>query len=90
MSPTSPTLRLSLVDQAQIQQWLTAQGMPQPVALRSRIVLAAAPGQSDSAIATQLEINRKTVMLWRGRVAEHGLEHVWAIAPGRGRTPTHL
>jgi transposase len=77
------------MDQEQIQQWLAAHGTPQHVALRSRIVLAAAAGQSDGAIATQLEINRKTVMLWRGRVTEHGLESVWAVAPGRGRTPTY-
>ncbi len=77
------------MDQEQIQQWLAAHGTPQHVALRSRIVLAAAAGQSDSAIATQLEINRKIVMMWRGRVTEHGLESVWAVAPGRGRTPTY-
>jgi transposase len=59
------------------------------VARRSRIVLAAAAGQSDSAIARQLEINRKTVMLWRGRFAVQGTESVWEVAPGRGRKPTY-
>jgi hypothetical protein len=43
----------------------SAYGTPQQVALRCRIVLAAADGQSDNSIAQQLAINRKTVMLWR-------------------------
>lgn len=36
---------------------------PQQVALRGRIVLAAAKGRSDSAIAQELDTNRKTVIL---------------------------
>jgi transposase len=68
---------------------VSAQGTPQQVALRSRIVLAAAAAQSDSAIAHDLAINRKTVMLWRARFAAHGLTSLWEIAPGRGRKPTY-
>ena len=52
-------------------------------------MLAAAEGQSDSAIARQLEINRKTVMLWRGRFAQEGIDSLWEVAPGRGRKPTY-
>jgi transposase/transcriptional regulator with XRE-family HTH domain len=76
-------------DQQQIEQWLAAQGTPQQVALRSRIVLAAGEGQSDSAIAEQLQINRKTVILWRHRFAEQGLGSLWEIAFGRGRKPLY-
>src|SRR3990170_7276741 len=82
-------LSLSDNDREQIGRWLSAQGTPQQVALRSRIVLAAASAQSDSAIAAELAINRKTVMLWRARFAEQGLTSLWAIAPGRGRKPTY-
>ncbi len=84
-----PALSVNVSDQQQIQQWLTAHGTPQQVALRGRIVLAAAAGQSDSAIARQLTINRKTVILWRARFAEQGLESLWEVAPGRGRKPTY-
>ena len=86
-----PTKALSLnaKDQEQIQQWLAAHGTPQQVALRSRIILASAAGQSDSAIARQLGINRKTVMLWRDRFAQQGTESLWEVAPGRGRKPTY-
>ncbi len=89
MPQTIPPLSLSLSDQEQIRRWLTAHGTPQQVALRSRIVLAAAEGQSESAIAMQLGTNRKTVRLWRTRFAEQGLKSLWEVAPGRGRKPTY-
>ena len=75
-------------DREEIDRWIQAHGTPQQVALRSRIVLAAAEGQSDSAIARDLEVNRKTVILWRGRFAQEGLDSLWEVAPGRGRKPT--
>jgi hypothetical protein len=62
-----------------------AHGTPQQVALRCRIVLAAAAGQSDVAIAKQLAVNRNTVILWRKRFGDQGLDGLWDIAPGRGR-----
>ncbi len=79
---------LSTRDREEIDRWLAAHGTPQQVALRSRIVLAAAEGQSDSAVARDLEINRKTVILWRARFAQEGIDSLWEVAPGRGRKPT--
>ena len=38
-------------------------------------------------MARQMETNRKTVTLWRARLAERGLERRGEIAPGRGRQP---
>ena len=89
MPRTAPALSLSTEDQQQIQQWLKALGTPQQVVLRCRIVLAAAQGQSDTAMAQQFGINRKTVILWRQRFASQGLESLWEIAPGRGRKPRY-
>jgi len=80
---------LSISDRQQIQQWVAAHGTPQQVALRCRIVLAAADGQSDVAIAQQLSVNRKTVILWRQRFSEQRLDGLWEIAPGRGRKPNY-
>src|SRR5438093_4987738 len=73
----------------EVGRWLKAHGTPQQVGLRSRIVLAAADGQADSMIARQLQINRKTVMLWRTRFSEDGVETLWEVAPGRGRKATY-
>src|SRR5258708_9516632 len=80
---------LSVSERQQIQQWVAAYGTPQQVALRCRIVLAAADGQSDVAIAQQLSVNRKTVILWRQRFSEQRLDGLWEIAPGRGRKPNY-
>src|SRR6201987_333319 len=83
-----PVIQLSTREQEEIGRWLTSHGTPQQVALRSRIVLAAAAGRSDSAVAQELAINRKTVMLWRRRFAQEGIDSLWEVAPGRGRKPT--
>jgi len=72
-----------------MEQWLAAMGTPQPVTLRGLIVLAAARGESQAAIATALKINRKTVRLWKHRFATEGPACLWEIAPGRGRKPTY-
>ena len=83
-----PAIELSTPEEEEINRWLNAHGTPQQVALRGRIVLAAAQGQSDSAVARDLEINRKTVGLWRARFAQEGIDSLWEVAPGRGRKPT--
>jgi transcriptional regulator with XRE-family HTH domain len=89
MPRSAAALALEEADQQQLRQWTSAFGTPQQVALRSQIVLAAAEGQSDNAIAQQLEVNRKTVTLWRLRFAQEGLDSLWEVAPGRGRKPTY-
>jgi transposase/DNA-binding CsgD family transcriptional regulator len=80
---------LSVSERQQIQQWVAAHSTPQQVALRCRIVLATAGGQSDVAIAQQLSVNRKTVILWRQRFCAQRLDGLWEIAPGRGRKPRY-
>jgi transposase len=52
------------------------------VALRCRIVLAAAQGQSDNAVVQQLDVNRKTVTLWCASFAQQGRDSLWEVAPG--------
>lgn len=80
---------LSEEQRKQLDQWLAAMGTPQQVALRCRIVLASAERQPELAIAAELDINRKTVRLWRERFLEKGLAGLWDVAPGRGRKPTY-
>jgi transposase len=46
-------------------------------------------GRPDSAIARELDVNRKTVVLWRARFAEEGMESLWQVAAGRGRKPSY-
>ena len=82
-------LNLEESDKQQLVQWSSAFGTPQQVALRCRIALAAAEGESADQIAARLKINRKTVMLWRARFEREGLDGLWEVAPGRGRKPTY-
>ncbi len=89
MPRSALSLNLKETDKQQLLQWSLAFGTPQQVALRCRIALAAAEGESADQIAARLEINRKTVMLWRARLEQEGLEALWEVAPGRGRKPTY-
>ena len=89
MPRVTPPLAVSEDQEKQIQQWLSALGTPQQVALRCGIVLAARRGDSEASTATQLDVNRKTVRLWRERFLKDGLEGLWEIAPGRGRKATY-
>lgn len=82
-------IALTGAEQARLQQWASAHGTPQQVALRCRIVLSALAGQSNVSIAEELGVSRPTVLLWRKRVAEQGIGQVWNIAPGRGRKPQY-
>ena len=77
------------VEQERLDQWIAAHGTPQQVALRCRIVVSAAAGKSDVAIAEQLSVNRNTVILWRKRFGAEGLDGLWDVAPGRGRKPLY-
>ena len=79
--------QLSEVERDKLQQWTAAHGTPQQ-ALHCRIVLAAAAGESDVTIAHRLSVNRNTVILWRKRFGDEGLDGLWDIASGRGRKPT--
>lgn len=89
MPRSIPPFALSDGQQNQIRQWLLALGTPQQVALRCRIVLAAGAGKSETTIAAEMHVNRKTVRLWRERFLGQGLPGLWEIAPGRGRKPTY-
>jgi transposase len=89
MPRATPGLGVSEDQERQIQKWLRALGTPQQVALRCRIVLACGRGESEAAIAAKMDVNRKTVRLWRKRFIKDGLDGLWEIAPGRGRKATY-
>src|ERR1039457_5196576 len=79
--------QISEVEREKLQQWTAAHGTPQQVALRGRIVLAAAAGEFDITIAKRHSVNRNTGILWRKGFSGEGLGGLWEIAPGRGRKP---
>jgi transposase len=89
MARISPVVSLSADDLTQLVRWESAPGTPQQVALRCRLVLAAAAGKRDLEIASTYQVSRHTAALWRRRVPDAGIGSVWEIQPGRGRKPKY-
>ena len=89
MARTSVVVTLADADRARLERWAAAHGTPQQVALRCRIVLAAAAGETNLGIAAESGVDVKTVALWRGRFVQAGPEGLWEIAAGRGRKATY-
>src|SRR5476651_1280257 len=89
MRMASYPIQLGADDRARLEQWESAQGTPQQVALRCRIVLGALAEEQNQAIAARLQVSRPTVNLWRKRVRELGIGQVWEISPGRGCKPQY-
>ena len=78
-------LRLSEEQRRVLAVWVRAHNTPQSVVRRSKIILAAAEGVSNSGIARGLGVTRPTVLLWRKRFAEGGPTALTEIEGGRGR-----
>ena len=71
-----------------LNQFIRSSSTPQSLALRSRIVLAAADGSTNQQIAASLRIPAITVGKWRRSFAIDGLEGL-RDAPRPGRPPRH-
>lgn len=80
---------LELQDRQELEQWVNAHTTPQQVSLRCRIILATAAGSQNQEVAEELEINPKTVALWRTRFRREGADCLWEVAKGRGRKPRY-
>jgi transposase len=82
-------IELSDEERGQLEAWTRRRTSAQALALRSRIVLLAAEGLSNTEIARRLGISRPPVTKWRSRFAEHRLDGlVDEPRPGRPRTVT--
>src|SRR5919198_1521204 len=78
---------VSAADRVVLDALAQAGKTPQKIALRARIVLGAAAGHSNSDLARTLDTSRPTVLLWRQRYAEAGVEGLLRDAPRPGRQP---
>jgi transposase len=67
---------------------LRAGETPQKVAFRIRVVLGAAAGKPNAELARELETTRTTVIKWRSRYEEFGVEGILQDAPRSGRKKT--
>ena len=66
--PKPPVVELSPEVRHELEALLRRRSLPQQLALRARIVLAAADGQNNSQIARSLDLEVDTVRLWRIRL----------------------
>jgi transposase len=88
MPRVAPPVVLNSVTRSTLNRWLQASSTPQALAVRSRIVLLAAAGESNQQIASELELPEVTVGKWRRSFAVRGLEGL-RDAPRSGRPPKH-
>jgi transposase len=71
-----------------LQTWSRSHVIPHRQVLRARIVLLAADGVANEVIAARLGTSKPSVLKWRARFAEAGVDGL-DDAPGRGRRPVY-
>ena len=85
--PRKKHLVLNEQDRNILERWTRRAKTAQALALRARIVLACAGGDSDVAVAKRLNTTRETVGKWRRRFLERGLDGLHdEPRPGAPRT----
>jgi putative transposase len=66
-TPKPVSLTLTEAEQAELEKLVKRHRVGQQIVLRARIILAAAKGKNNYQIATELEVSRQMVRLWRQR-----------------------
>ena len=88
MSRVASSIELDVQTRSTLDKLVHSSSTSQSLALRSRIVLAAADGSNNQQIAQALKIPAVTVGKWRQSFAIHGIEGL-RDAPRSGRPPKH-
>ncbi|MGW1659310.1 helix-turn-helix domain-containing protein [Streptomyces atratus] len=84
---TASALRLHEGDRARLETLARMSTAPAGLVRRARIVLLAAEGTSNTDVAAQLRVSRPTVIKWRSRYEEAGIEALGDLPrPGRPST----
>ena len=95
--PKPPAVVLTAAERGELASLAGAHRTPQQVALRARIVLAAADGRNNAEIAREVGVDVETARHWRGRwlglqpvaLADLGVAERLADAPRSG-TPARI
>jgi transposase len=86
--PLAP-LTLSDPDRKTLERWVRRRTTAQALAQRARIILSAAEGRTNTAIAQELSITKQTVGKWRRRYLAQGIDGLLdEPRPGAPRTIT--
>jgi transposase len=87
MFTPATSLRLEASQRKRLEFLVRAGNTPQKLVQRARIILLAAAGQSNSAIAREVGMSRPSVLLWRARFARGGVPGLSYEQPRPGRKP---
>src|SRR5215467_15990061 len=85
MWASSTALAITAEDKAELERIVRSGRTEQRHALRARIILGAAGGRSNNALAKELKTSRPTIVDWRARYVEGGVKALFADRP-RGRS----
>jgi transposase len=85
MWTSSASLQITPEDKGILERLVRSGKTEQRIALRARIVLGAAAGASNNALAKELQTSRPTIIDWRRRFAEGGIAALYEDRP-RGRS----
>ena len=86
MPRVAPTITVSDDDRIVLLRWSRGRRTPARLVRRAKIVLHAADGWLNAAIAVELGTREKTVGLWRRRFAEQGTAGIERDASRTGAT----
>ena len=81
----APQIIVTDEDRVTLERWSRGRSTPARLVLRARIVLAAARGLDNQAIAEELKTNRPLVGKWRTRFSCQGVAGIEKDAPRGGR-----
>ncbi len=84
----APSVELTDEQRQTLEQWARGRSLPARQVERARIVLMAANGELDVAIAAKLGITNQKAARWRARFLALGLAGLEKDAPRPGRTPS--
>jgi putative transposase len=80
-------LKLSDEERLQLESFAGSRSLSHGLVVRAQIVLMAANGQTNTAIADTLHLSKPTVGIWRQRYLDHGIQGLHdELKPGRPRT----
>jgi len=85
--PVPVPIVLTPAERTTLERWARGRRVPRRLVRRARIILRAADGVSNAAIARALRSDRECVGRWRARFAAHRLAGIEQEAPRPGRPP---
>ncbi len=87
MPRTGERIRLKEEEREQLESLRRSRFLPSGLVKRAQIVLASADGEAGKAIAERLRVDKNTVVEWRKRYLESGIEGLHdEVRAGRGRS----